>query len=76
MRNSGRDLIIVTAGNDFFTRGTQNEGVLELSGVTALDVDQRRIRFDGAFLTEILECHLVLGATDAVQPALAKGQST
>jgi len=70
------DLVIVTAGNDFFTRRTQNERVLELSSVTALDVDQRRVRFHGAFLAEILQRHLVLGATDAVQPAFTKSQST
>lgn len=69
-------LIILSAGNHFFTRGTQNESVLELSGVTALDVDQWRIRLHGAFLAEILQRHLVLGATDAVQPALTKSQST
>lgn len=70
------DLIIVTAGNYFFTCRAQNERMLELSGVTAFDVDQRRIRFHGAFLAEILQRHLILGAADAVQPALTKSQST
>lgn len=70
------NLIIVTAGNDFFTRGTQDERMLKLSGVTALDIDQRRVRLHGALFTEILQRHLVLGATDAVQPALTESQST
>lgn len=68
--------VIVTARNDFFAGGPQDERMLELSCVAALNVDQRRVRFHGTLVAEVLQRHLVLGAADAIQPAFAEGQGT
>lgn len=68
-------LVIVTTRDDFLASGTKDKGVLELSSVTTLDVNERRVSLNCVLITEILQGHLILGAADAIQPTLAERQS-
>ena len=48
--------------------------MLILGSVAPLDVTQRRVRVYDAKVTQVLQCHQVLGLSLAVQPAAAECQ--
>lgn len=59
-------LVVLATRNDFFTRGSQHNRVLELSGIRASDVDERRVSFNRALITEIFESHLIFGTAGTI----------
>lgn len=67
-------LIIISSGDNLLARGSEHNGVFVLRRVTALDVAERWVGVDYLLVTQVLECHLVLGGAGAVQPALAERQ--
>lgn len=72
--DSVRCLIVGASADNLLASGTQHNGVLELSGVAALDVTQWRVRIYDLLVAQILQSHLVLALAQAVQPPLAEGQ--
>ena len=69
-------LIIVTTADNLLHSRPQENGVLELGSVTALDVDKGRIRFDNAAANQVVQAEQVLLLTKSVQITSAKWQST
>ncbi len=53
--------IVVAARDHLFARRPQQNRVLVLRRVAALDVDQRRVGADNVLVAEVLERHQVLG---------------
>jgi hypothetical protein len=51
-------LVICSAGDDLFAGRPEQDGVLELGRVAALDVTQWRVRLNDSLLGEILQRHL------------------
>lgn len=49
-----KNLVVIPSRNDLLASGTQNDGVLELGSVTALDVAQRRVVVYDSLVTQIL----------------------
>lgn len=68
-------LIVVSARDDLLASGSEEDGVLELRGVAALDVAERRVGVHDSLVAEILQRHGVAGGARALQPALAEGES-
>ena len=60
-------LIIVTARQDLLARWVQVECVLKLGHIGTASVAQGRVWIDDALVAQVLECHLVLGLTKAIQ---------
>eukprot|EP00955_Chlamydomonas_euryale_P097636 365087-Chlamydomonas_euryale.AAC.13 len=61
--------VIVAAAEHLFERGVQEDGVLKLRHIRALALAQRRQRVDDASVTQVLECHEVLGLPCTVMRA-------
>lgn len=66
--------VIGAAADDFLAGRPQQDGVLELGRVAALDVAQRRVRVDDALVAQVLERHQVFRLVQTVEPAAAEGQ--
>jgi hypothetical protein len=69
-----RRLVVGAPADDLLASGAQHDGVLELSGVAALNVAQWGVRVNDLLVAQILQRHLVLALAEAVQPPLAEGQ--
>lgn len=65
-------LVVVAAGHHLLASGPQQYGVLELRGVAAAHVAQRRVRVHHALVAQVLEGERVAGRAGALQPALAE----
>lgn len=52
-------LVIGASGDDLFAGRPEQDGVLKLRRVAALDVAEWRVRIDDALLAKVLERHLV-----------------
>lgn len=64
--------VVVAARHDLLAGGPQQDGVLELRGVAAAYVAQRRVRVHHALVAQVLERHGVARRARALQPALAE----
>lgn len=71
-----RRLVVIASGHDLFASGSQHDGVLELGSVATFTVTQWRVRVHNTLVAQILQCHLVLGRTGAVQPTFTESQCT
>lgn len=65
-------LVVVSTRHDLLARGAQQDGVLELSCVTSLDVAERRVGVHYALVAQVLESHGVARRARALQPPLAE----
>lgn len=67
-------LVVISAAHYFLAGRPEQDGVLVLGSVAALDVTERWVWVYDAKVTQILQCHQVLALTQAVQPAAAECQ--
>ena len=67
-------LVVVAARHDLLAGGAQQDGVLELRGVGAAHVAQRRVGVHHALVAQVLERQRVARRARALQPALAERQ--
>lgn len=66
--------VVVPSAHHLLAGGPQQDGVLELGGVAALGVAERRVRVHDAQVAQVLQRHQVLALAEAVQPAAAERQ--
>ncbi len=66
--------VVVSPAHHLLAGGPEQNGVLELSGVAALSVAERRVGVHNAQVTQVLQGHQVLALAQAVQPAPAERQ--
>ena len=74
---SGRGVgasVVITPAHHLLAAGPEQDGVLKLSGVAALGVTEGWVGVHDAQVTQVLQCHQVLGLAQAVKPATAEGQ--
>ena len=65
-------LVIVSPGQNLLAGRPQDERVLELSRVAALDVAERRVLIDDASVTQVPQGHQVLSLAESVEPTAAE----
>lgn len=66
--------VVVSPAHHLLAGGPEQDGVLELSGVAALGVAERRVGVHDAEVAQVLQRHQVLALAQAVQPAAAERQ--
>lgn len=66
--------VVISPAHHLLAGGPEQDGVLELSGVAALGVAERRVGVHDAKVTQVLQRHQVLALAQAVQPAAAERQ--
>lgn len=66
--------VVVSSAHHLLAGGPEQDGVLELSGVAALGVAERRVGVHDAQVAQVLQGHQVLAFAQAVQPAAAERQ--
>lgn len=67
-------LVVISARYDLLASGSEQDGVLKLRCVAALDVAERRVGIDYAFVAQVLQRHGVASRARALQPPLAECQ--
>lgn len=72
----GSELVVVAPADDLLAGGAQQDGVLELRRVGALDVAQGRVGIHDAQVAQVLQRHQVFALPQAIQPPPAEGKST
>lgn len=72
----GFESVVIPPADDLLAGGAEQDGVLELRRVGALDVAQGRVRIHDAEVAQVLQSHQVFALPQAIQPPAAEGKST
>ena len=74
-QNNNKRLVITASRNHFFTCWSEEQCMLKLGCIAAFNVTEWRVGLYNSWVTQVLQCHQVLGLSQTVQPAATESQS-